>query len=500
MGKSSLMIQTEAILLKKAAQLAFPGLLATEQFPGCRQIEQSTEGQRKFEQLNKAMKKSSDFKIGAQEKDDPLLHFLNDKYREEHRDVYKSLAVMDRTDMFKMKDKGVAAESSSNEYLLRKIPTILTARYNACYYQNQSEAWAGLAVETTKAIEESMTTAQRVRCHWRYAWRKQRNTIWMELFLPCLLALFLSGWLAWVLWKTFSKSNNNDLVQLTYGSIPITILLVVWTVMKQFLSVIKPVRGHYYFEVNLILAACDINVVLGMDEKMIAKAMKRQFPDNKEDQEELNELTKKYLSKIVQLPLALPDTSEDETKNFLRKQRGSRSQNLDDKVAQQASSKETGRDEQFQTEKRKQIFSKLSPVCKPFTMFKIWLKPDSEDSKEIMKKRKSVTVPLNFQRLMTNYSEEESQALDDLSEAATGERRLHREWKRFLTCHRVAWNILSQSETVKRTPGWQMQLVVWLFCCWQWEHQISDIIKDWKKIVPVNGFFKDGNDCVVLQI
>ncbi|GLJ20047.1 hypothetical protein SUGI_0363570 [Cryptomeria japonica] len=37
MGKSSLMLQTEMILLQAAAQLAFPDILPVEDFPGSKQ-------------------------------------------------------------------------------------------------------------------------------------------------------------------------------------------------------------------------------------------------------------------------------------------------------------------------------------------------------------------------------------------------------------------------------------------------------------------------------
>ncbi|GLJ19995.1 hypothetical protein SUGI_0362600 [Cryptomeria japonica] len=75
--------------------------------------------------------------------------------------------------------------------------------------------------------------------------------------------------------------------------------------------------------VNLVLAVCEINVIIGMDKKMIARAIAHKYKDNINiNTVGLEELAEKYLSKIVQLPLALPDSSHDETMDFLEQQLG----------------------------------------------------------------------------------------------------------------------------------------------------------------------------------
>ncbi|XP_059067423.1 uncharacterized protein LOC131027643 [Cryptomeria japonica] len=53
MGKSSLMIQIEKILLITAAQLTFPNLLPSEQFGGAKKISLSTRGRQIYEQIKK---------------------------------------------------------------------------------------------------------------------------------------------------------------------------------------------------------------------------------------------------------------------------------------------------------------------------------------------------------------------------------------------------------------------------------------------------------------
>ncbi|KAH9319662.1 hypothetical protein KI387_021431, partial [Taxus chinensis] len=87
------------------------------------------------------------------------------------------------------------------------------------------------------------------------------------------------------------------------------------------------------------------------------------------------------------------------------------------------------------------------------------------------------STPLNSLMIMPNYSYAERDAIAYLCTLATAVQKLPREQKRFLTYHRLAWNILSQSEQVKKSPGWQVQLLVWIFCCWQWKDQINVIIK-----------------------
>ncbi len=56
--------------------------------------------------------------------------------------------------------------------------------------------------------------------------------------------MLLSCWVAWVLFTLFNRTKNRELLQLTYGSIPITTVLVVWTVVRQVLSMVKPVSDQ----------------------------------------------------------------------------------------------------------------------------------------------------------------------------------------------------------------------------------------------------------------
>ncbi|GLJ20044.1 hypothetical protein SUGI_0363520 [Cryptomeria japonica] len=401
-GKSSLMLQTEMILIQAAAQQAFPNILPIEDFP--QQFKLTRKDRKKYNKVRDGVKAllaatRTDNIVG-----DPLVYFL-DNYQDKYHQVYKSLALMERGEMDKTLD------SSAN---LHKIPNVLTVRYNAWHYRNELEAWAGLAVTITKAMEESMTESQRIRSRWRYTKNERGGEILLQFLLPCILALFLSGLATWTVWMLLRRSKHSDLEGLKYGSIAITLVVIFWTVMRQLLSVFKPVTvqvmkyihlpdhstnlgyqhqvisdikflkeqicekpsllwkflaGNWLWgdtvkgtsipkshppskndlrmivfvddldrcedtvilkvlsAVNLVLAVCEINVILGMDKKMIARAIAHKYQHQLQDINNLNmvipvDLAEKYLSKIVQLPLALPDSGNEERIQFLNQQLG----------------------------------------------------------------------------------------------------------------------------------------------------------------------------------
>ncbi|XP_059075643.1 uncharacterized protein LOC131040826 isoform X2 [Cryptomeria japonica] len=401
-GKSSLMLQTEMILIQAAAQQAFPNILPIEDFP--QQFKLTRKDRKKYNKVRDGVKAllaatRTDNIVG-----DPLVYFL-DNYQDKYHQVYKSLALMERGEMDKTLD------SSAN---LHKIPNVLTVRYNAWHYRNELEAWAGLAVTITKAMEESMTESQRIRSRWRYTKNERGGEILLQFLLPCILALFLSGLATWTVWMLLRRSKHSDLEGLKYGSIAITLVVIFWTVMRQLLSVFKPVTvqvmkyihlpdhstnlgyqhqvisdikflkeqicekpsllwkflaGNWLWgdtvkgtsipkshppskndlrmivfvddldrcedtvilkvlsAVNLVLAVCDINVILGMDKKMISRAIANNYQNQYQDDNNSNEvdadnLAEKYLRKIIQLTLALPDLGNDERKEFLNQQLG----------------------------------------------------------------------------------------------------------------------------------------------------------------------------------
>ena len=64
--------------------------------------------------------------------------------------------------------------------------------------------------------------------------------------------------------------------------------------------------------VNLVLARCEINVVMGIDKNMIERAIRRSFEDVED-----NDIAEKFLCKIIQIPLSLPDPTEAQTNKFI---------------------------------------------------------------------------------------------------------------------------------------------------------------------------------------
>ncbi|XP_059075641.1 uncharacterized protein LOC131041439 isoform X1 [Cryptomeria japonica] len=95
------------------------------------------------------------------------------------------------------------------------------------------------------------------------------------------------------------------------------------------------------------------------------------------------------------------------------------------------------------------------------------------------------TIVNSRQLIMRRYSHEERRAIAFLSTQTTDDPQLPREWKRFLLYHRLAWNIFLISKQGKNLSGWQVQLLVWTFCCWQWKDNVNCIMKDWKKLVSI---------------
>ncbi|KAH9297181.1 hypothetical protein KI387_028863 [Taxus chinensis] len=699
MGKSSLMMQTEFILLKTAAQLPFSDSLQVENFPGASKSQLTAEGRAKLENTKRLIRQLSATKstMNDAEEKNPLSDMLSN-YQPKYHQVFKSLAVMDRREMFENHENKEESRSGGMQVSSERdsigdgqmpgssIPSILTVRYNAWQYRNESEAWAGLAVEITKELEETMTVAEKLRTSWRYNWENHKRSICLGVFLPCFLAVLLALWLTTIVWLVLDQVNIQNARDFKYGSLPATIIVVVWAIMKSVMSVVKPISsqmvdyiclpdhseklgyhqkvikdikflknelGHrvcwlwkiFAFmwccitfswdenyvpgtwipkmtpasednlrmvvfvddldrcqenvilqilsAINLVLAACEINVVLGMDKRMIERAIIRMFGDkNNKPNKSSQDLADKYLRKIIQLPLDLPDPSPSESKFFLEGQLGmsetrkgaSGSQTetqtqtvgahrkLDPKFRRVTSDErdskrgiketttsveETGPkkskdcssatdrgglnpqsqlernlttdsidldteikeekdhisvtagDTHLSTEKEHKdtIVESGDPIASNETyanliaayvkkrMSSLWSKQASSYIKKLMsslwsKQAENTEIvqqlmemsPITHEMIIPKYSEGERDAFYFLQTYTTGSRKLPREWKRLLTYHRLAWNILSKSQLVKKLVGWQVQLIAWVFVCWQWKNLINTIIQDWHEL------------------
>ncbi|GLJ20018.1 hypothetical protein SUGI_0362970 [Cryptomeria japonica] len=636
-GKSSLMLQTEMILLQAAAQQAFPNILPIEDFP-----EQFMLALKDSKKYNKVKSGVRDLLPASEiaDIDDPLVYFL-DNYQDKYPQVYKSLALMERGEMDQTSD------SSGNP---RKIPNILTVRYDAWHYRNELEAWAGLAVTITKAMEETMTRSQKIRSCWRYAWKERGEEILLQFFLPCVLALFLSGWATWVVWMLFKRSKHSNLEGLKYGSIAITLVVVFWTLTRQLLSVFKPVTvqvmryirlpdhstnlgyqhqvisdikflkeqicekpsfiwkllaGNWLWSdnvedtsipkscppskndlriivfiddldrsedavilkvlsaVNLVLAVCDINVILGMDKTMVSRAIahnyQNQYPDsNNSSNVDADYLAERYLRKIVQLTLTLPDLDNDQRTQFLNQLLGKESGDeiegssrlspgseklqsipyiaisfyfieekhfLGESDAQPSDGDQNPRENVQQNHPRSipepladadaqpsdienphenllpnhpqsgpEKWLIISHLLLCFRALKRGLCRFSYSGPDISRSKLKSTIVNSRQLIMRSYSDEERKAISFLSRQTNHDPQLPREWKRFLLYHRLAWNIFFISKEGKNLPQWQVQLLVWSFCCWQWKDNVNRIIEDWKKLVSIKDDTIDDED------
>ncbi|KAH9289766.1 hypothetical protein KI387_033883, partial [Taxus chinensis] len=81
--------------------------------------------------------------------------------------------------------------------------------------------------------------------------------------------------------------------------------------------------------------------------------------------------------------------------------------------------------------------------------------------------------------LFVRYSQGERDAFYYFQNMATEYRKLPREWKRLLNYYRLVWYIFSLSEEAKVLAGWQVQLITWIFICWEWQENLNFIIQNW---------------------
>ncbi|GLJ56786.1 hypothetical protein SUGI_1260560 [Cryptomeria japonica] len=95
-------------------------------------------------------------------------------------------------------------------------------------------------------------------------------------------------------------------------------------------------------------------------------------------------------------------------------------------------------------------------------------------------------IPIR-QLLFMTYSEGEKIVFDYFQKMATDFRKLPREWKRVLIYHRLVWNIFLIKNETKHLDGWQIQLITWIFICWEWEENINILIENWDRLRAIEG-------------
>ncbi|GLJ35195.1 hypothetical protein SUGI_0708360 [Cryptomeria japonica] len=196
-----------------------------------------------------------------------LLHFLN-RYEIKHHEIFKSLAAMDRSDMFTRKSAQPKAKFPQNTDPLvnRNVPAVLTVQYNPWKYKNDTEALAGMAVEISKELEGIMTQAQWLSTCWRNSWKKKKYIIWIEFFFPCLLALVLACSFTWIAWVVLDSEKFKEWANAKYAWPPAAMVIVVWKITKSVVGILKPVSNQLINYISLP----DHTKYLGYQERVIS--------------------------------------------------------------------------------------------------------------------------------------------------------------------------------------------------------------------------------------
>lgn len=84
---------------------------------------------------------------------------------------------------------------------------------------------------------------------------------------------------------------------------------------------------------------------------------------------------------------------------------------------------------------------------------------------------------LTREMLLSNYSLEEATTLYKLKRFSIGTQKLPREWKHFLDYRKFVCNALSMKGKVYKLQNWKVELVAWVFICWNWKHEMNTLIK-----------------------
>ncbi|KAJ7571740.1 hypothetical protein O6H91_01G175500 [Diphasiastrum complanatum] len=508
-----------------------------------------------------------------------------------YRPLLRSLAIADKRKL---------VESASETIKDIQVPSVLPVFYNAWLFESKIEASAGLALKIMEELEECLTTSQWLRTCCEYAWKKNPDTIFLNLMLPVILTVVLGGWIAWLAWKLLSLANNSTISSaFQYGSVPVAVFVMTWTVLRTVFNVIHPVSQqlrqstaystnhqeklgyqlqviediqffkeqisrkstklwivlgwlwcrliknrdnitgtsipklppsdnlrivvfiddldrckaeHYVFQmvsaINVILSVCDINVVLGVDVKMLQRAITSHLSEGSEGniigKSESVEFAEKFLQKIIQVPIYLSEPGTKEMMSFLNAQLGV-SKGMNNKASKNGNSISRASENeisQYEDSSRTEgTVSELaiemdqpgtrtvgSRIAKGGRQLSSRDKAASELAISVnedpgLMGEGAEELAIDDLILIATYTESEKRALIHLLEQAIDDRKQPRQWKRFLNYHRLAWNILSQEEKVKSLHGWQVQLIVWVFVCWQWKYEMNLIIKKWRELV-----------------
>ncbi|KAI5059461.1 hypothetical protein GOP47_0025780, partial [Adiantum capillus-veneris] len=255
---------------------------------------------------------------------------------------------------------------------------------------------------------------------------------------------------------------------------------------------------------NLILESCGISVVIGVDKGMVQRAITKELPredmsmdkdpnvvenvsknrtqelkdsqnlesikkmGNEDKHSNTYELADKYLQKIIQLPIEMPDPSRKHIECFLEEQLGKHKvEDPDIKEIEEKQLKDEGN-------------------------------AQSQEGIE-----DGTSDPIVFRLILANYTPMEEDMLKQLCQLITKEKGFPLECKQFLNYHRLAWTILSLDHKMKHKEfkGWQRKLILWIFICWNWRDQMDVIFENWNNIIAeMHLQEKDNNDGITLEL
>ncbi|XP_057832001.2 uncharacterized protein LOC131042697 [Cryptomeria japonica] len=336
---------------------------------------------------------------------------------------------------------------------------------------------------------------------------------------PYIIFSFIAGEMCknwWGLWKENVKNTSIP----RYGSAPegkLRIIAFVDDLDQCEESVILPML----WAINLVFRVCEINVILTMDKATIQTAYRksslvqeRDFVDN-------------FISKLVQLPVNIPDPTDEEWVDFLDQELLRRKQDNEDHLSEERpSNAQCGVDEAngLETEEAggpKDIESGGRPIQWEGWCITLWIRlliprlkgiasrflnailfivcvvicnirdetprnlrfsKDDEQLRQSYKRDLSKLARNLRETFLPSYTDEEVITFHRLKRYATGIQKLPREWKCWMNYHKFERNIVSKMPKVKKIAnpvGWEVEFVVWTFVCSQWKHEMNALIEEW---------------------
>ncbi|HWM25132.1 MAG TPA: P-loop NTPase fold protein [Chthoniobacterales bacterium] len=259
------------------------------------------------------------------------------------------------------KEDAAAQEKLWNLMEVEAQKNVLSVTFNAWQFEDAKQTWAGLASQISETIEKSLSWTARQRLALGYAWKERKSELILNLLLPLAVILIVTGLVYLGYFANLKLEKPEGLALLLSLLLPGPVLLTIWFVSSQLLKVAVPIservlsytsmpnyREQMGFQhrvkddlefirtflikqkgrkdcrvvvfiddldrcsedkimevlqaINLVLGSSKFFVIVGMDTKMIHRAIRSHY------KEASTEFPDSYLRKIVQISVYLPDT------------------------------------------------------------------------------------------------------------------------------------------------------------------------------------------------